>query len=76
MCICAYSLEYHYLLSGIMGGSYTDVQFNHILDILILYKQCVPEKEVYLNESSLKDAVTYFQTTGLFESLQGKSISD
>ena len=51
---------------------YTDTQWNHILDMLILYKQCNLETEVYLNESSLKEAITYFQTTGVFESLQDK----
>ena len=55
---------------------YTDTQFNHILDILILYKQCNLETEVCLNESSIKEAIAYFQQTGLFESLQDKLPDD
>jgi hypothetical protein len=46
---------------------YTDQQFSHILDVLIQYKRCCPEKDVYLNESSIQEAFTYFMKTGIFE---------
>ena len=49
------------------GKRYTDEQFNHILDVLIQYKKCVPHKEVSLSEASLKDAVEYFMKTGVFQ---------
>jgi hypothetical protein len=52
---------------------YTDQQFNHILDVLIQYKKCVPEKDVYLNETSIKEAFEYFMKTGIFERLVGSS---
>ena len=50
---------------------YTDQQFSHILDVLIQYKKCVPEKDVYLNETSIKGAFAYFMKTGIFERLVG-----
>ena len=56
------------------GRHYTDQQFNHILDVLIQYKKCVPEKDVYLNETSIKEAFEYFMKTGIFERLVGASI--
>ena len=55
---------------------YTDQQFNHILDVLIQYKKCVPEKDVYLNEASIKGAYEYFMKTGIFERLVGESTED
>ena len=55
------------------GHRYTDQQFNHILDVLIQYKKCVPEKDVYLNETSIKEAFEYFMKTGIFERLVGAS---
>ena len=54
---------------------YTDQQFSHILDVLIQYKKCVPEKDVYLNETSIKEAFAYFMKTGIFERLVGDSIA-
>jgi hypothetical protein len=39
-------------------------QFEHILDILILYKQVNPNKNVYLNEKCVKDAIHFMNTTG------------
>ena len=48
---------------------YTDQQFNHILEVLIQYKKCVPDKDVFLNETSIKEACDYFMKTGIFESL-------
>ena len=58
------------------GHRYTDQQFNHILDVLIQYKKCVPEKDVYLNETSIKEAFAYFMKTGIFERLAGASIAE
>ncbi len=39
-------------------------QFEHILDILILYKQLNPNKDVYLNENSIKEAFHFMNTRG------------
>ena len=58
------------------GHRYTDQQFNHILEVLIQYKKCVPEKDVYLNEASIKEAFEYFMKTGIFERLAGASIDE
>ena len=58
------------------GHRYTDQQFSHILDVLIQYKKCVPEKDVYLNETSIKEAFAYFMKTGIFERLVGSSIAE
>ena len=55
---------------------YTDQQFSHILDVLIQYKKCVPEKDVYLNETSIKEAFAYFMKTGIFERLVGAIAED
>ena len=35
----------------------TQEQFNHIIDVLILYNKLTPD-DVYLNESSIKAAVS------------------
>ena len=42
----------------------TQEQFEHILDILILYKQTNPKKKVCLNETSIKEAFHFMNTTG------------
>ena len=39
-------------------------QFDHLLDILILYNQLNPEKDVYLNEKSIKEALYFMNTHG------------
>jgi len=39
-------------------------QFEHIIDILIIYKQLNPKKDVYLSESSVKDAINFMQKSG------------
>jgi hypothetical protein len=39
-------------------------QFNHIIDLLILYKQFNPTKDVYLSEKSVKNAITFMSTVG------------
>ena len=40
----------------------TDEQFNHLLELLILYKQTNKEKEVFLNEKCIKEAF-YFMNS-------------
>lgn len=55
---------------------FTDVQFNHILDVLIYYKKCNPKIDVYLNESSIKEAISYFMKTGMFEGLSDLNLSN
>ena len=47
-----------------MFENLTQEQFEHILDILILYKQLHPNKNVYLNEKHIKDAIHFMNTTG------------
>ena len=39
-------------------------QFEHLLDLLILYKQINKNKEVYLNEKSIKESINFINTTG------------
>ena len=52
----------------------SDVQFNHILEVLIYFKKCNHEKDVYLNENSIKEALQYFMKNEMFEDI--KNISD
>ena len=47
-----------------MFENLTQEQFEHILDILILYKQLHPDKNIYLNEKCVKDAIHFMNTTG------------
>ena len=47
---------------------YTQEQFNNILDILIRYKRSCPDREVYLTEASLQEALVYLMKVGMFES--------
>ena len=47
-----------------MFENLTQEQFEHILDILILYKQLHPAKDIYLNEKCIKDAIHFMNTTG------------
>ena len=47
-----------------MFENLTQEQFEHILDILILYKQVNPNKNVYLNEKCVKEALNFMNTTG------------
>ena len=42
----------------------TQKQFEHIIDLLILYKQINPKKEVYLSERSIKDATIFMVNYG------------
>jgi len=39
-------------------------QFEHILDMLILYKQTCPKKTVCINEKCIKEAFEFMQTHG------------
>jgi hypothetical protein len=39
-------------------------QFEHILDLLILYKQTTKGVDVYLNERSIKEAINFMNTVG------------
>lgn len=48
---------------------YTQEQFNNILDILIRYKRSCPEREVFLSEHSLQEALVYLMKVGMFENL-------
>ena len=44
---------------------FTQEQFEHILNVLILYNQLTPKStEVYLNEKSIKEALNFMNTTG------------
>ena len=36
----------------------TQKQFNYVIDILIMYKQLNPNKDVYLNENTFKSALS------------------
>ena len=39
-------------------------QFEHIIDLLILYKQVSPKKTVTLSEKSIKEAFHFMNTQG------------
>lgn len=53
-----------------------DVQFNHILEVLIYYKKCNPKIDVYLNESSIKESINYFIKSGMFEGFNDLNLSN
>ena len=55
---------------------YTQEQFNRILDILIRYKRSCPDKDVFLTETSLQEAIVYFVKTGIFEEEDHSALSD
>mgnify|MGYP001346986422 CR=1 FL=1 len=42
----------------------TQKQFEHIIDLLILYKQLNPTKDVYLSEKSIKESLFFMEKTG------------
>ena len=46
---------------------YTQEQFNQLIEILIQFKKCCPDKTVTLSEKSLKEATEYFMKTGIFD---------
>ena len=39
-------------------------QFEHMIDLLILFKQLNPKKDVYLSEKSIKEACVFMDTYG------------
>jgi len=39
-------------------------QFEHIIEVLILFKQTNPKKTVTLSEKSVKEAFNFLNTTG------------
>ena len=41
-----------------------DEQFEQLLNILILYKQLNKNKNVYLNETSIKEAIQFMNSQG------------
>jgi len=48
-----------------MLNKFSQDQFEHILNVLILYNQLTPKTtEVYLNEKSIKEALNFMNTTG------------
>ena len=48
-----------------MLNKFSQEQFEHILNMLILYNQLTPKTtEVYLNEKSIKEALNFMNTTG------------
>lgn len=42
----------------------TQEQFEHVLDLLILYKQLHPKETVYLNEKYIKKSLQFMNTVG------------
>ena len=55
----------------------TQEQFEQIINIVILYKQVHPNKNVYLNEKCVKEALNFMNTTGKqFASQLGLNNSD
>ena len=47
-----------------MFENLTQEQFDHIINVLILYKQTNPKKTVCLSEKSVKEAFNFLNTTG------------
>ena len=48
-----------------MLNKLSQTQFEHILDVLILYNQLTPDTtEVYLTEKSIKEALVFMKETG------------
>lgn len=42
----------------------TQEQFEHIINLLILYKQLNPKLDVKLNENSIKEAFNFMNSSG------------
>ena len=42
----------------------TQEQFEHVLDLLVLYKQLNPKENVYLNEKCIKKSLTFMNNIG------------
>ena len=47
----------------------TQTQFEQILTLLIFYKKCNPNKDVFLTVASFKEASNFFQGTQDFHGL-------
>tara|TARA_Y100000814_G_C12297502_1_gene390600 strand:- start:402 stop:575 length:174 start_codon:yes stop_codon:yes gene_type:complete len=47
-----------------MLESISQEQFEHIIELLILYKKVNPKIDVYLSEKSIKDAFNFINTSG------------
>lgn len=48
-----------------MLNKFSQEQFEHILNVLILYNQLTPKTTgVYLNEKSIKEALNFMNTAG------------
>ena len=47
-----------------MFENLTQEQFEHIIEVLILFKQTNPKKKVTLSEKSVKEAFNFLNTTG------------
>ena len=43
---------------------YKHKKFEQIIDIIIVYKQANPKKNIYLNEKCVKEAINFMNTTG------------
>ena len=52
------------------------VQFNHLIEVLIHYKKCNPQNEVYLNENSIKEAVQFFMKNNILEDFKNLNIDN
>uniref|UniRef100_A0A6C0IVP8 Uncharacterized protein n=1 Tax=viral metagenome TaxID=1070528 RepID=A0A6C0IVP8_9ZZZZ len=48
-------------------------QFEQILNMVIIYKQVHPNKDVYLNERCVKEAINYMQIAG--KELQNRGVN-
>lgn len=44
----------------------TQSQFEQVIEIIIYYKKCCPEEDVYLTVQSFKKATEYFQKHKMF----------
>ena len=47
-----------------MLESISQEQFEHIIELLILYKKVNPKIDVYLSEKSIKDAFNFINNSG------------
>lgn len=59
--------KYIYLLINIMVKQFMNMnqeKFEHVIDLLILYKTVNPKKDVYLSEKSIKDAIEFMNKYG------------
>jgi len=47
-----------------MFENLSEEQFEHILNLLIVYKQSNPKKDVYLNEQCIREALDFMKNHG------------